>query len=84
MVHARMQLNEYTNKVLGMVKAKFGLKDKSEALNKFIEEYGDEILEKQANNQYIKKIINIDKDYFKKQNKKKMSLKELDEICGVD
>ena len=40
MVYARVVLNDYTNKVLNVIKAKYGLNDKSEALNKFADLYG--------------------------------------------
>ena len=83
MVFARINLNEYANKVLNVVKAKFVLNDKSEAINKFIEMYGDEIVEKEANDEYIKKIIEIDEKHLKKYGNKKMSLKELDKLCEV-
>ena len=36
MISARLNLTEYSNKVLNMIKIKFDLKDKSEALNKFM------------------------------------------------
>lgn len=81
MVSARVDLNDYSNKVLGVIKAKFGLKDKSEALNKFVEIYGDEVIERQANDEYAKKVIEIANNYFKK-GKREMSLKELDKLCG--
>ena len=42
MVYARITLNDYANKVLNVVKAKFSLNDKSEAINKFVEMYGEE------------------------------------------
>ena len=45
-VSARVELDEYTNRVLGVIKMKYGLKDKSEALNKFIELYGDEVIDR--------------------------------------
>jgi len=83
MVFARVILNEYTNKVINVIKAKFGLKDKSEALNKFVELYGEEIIEKEANDQYIKKVIEISERHLKKYGKKDMSIKELDKLCGV-
>ena len=40
MISARITLTEYSNRVLNLVKAKYGLKNKSEAINKFIEIYG--------------------------------------------
>jgi NAD dependent epimerase/dehydratase family enzyme len=83
MVLARVSLNEYSNKVLNIIKIKFNLKDKSEAINKFVDLYGDEIVEKEANEEYIKKLIDIEKEHIKKYGNKKLSLKELDELCGV-
>ena len=80
-VSARVELDGYTNKVLGMVKIKFGLNDKSEAINKFIEMYGDEIVEKQASDDYVKKVICIVEKHFEEHGNKKMSLNELDKLC---
>ncbi|GBE19980.1 hypothetical protein BMS3Abin17_00711 [archaeon BMS3Abin17] len=82
-VSARVELNDYTNRVLGIIKLKFGLKDKSGALNKFIELYGDEIMEKEATEEHVKKIINITKKHLEKYGNKKMTLQELDKLCEV-
>ena len=84
MVFARLDIEEYTNKVLNVIKAKFNLKDKSEALNKFAEIYGDEIVEKEAKSEYIKKVLEIDEKHFKKYKNKKMTIKELDRICEAE
>ena len=81
MVFARLGLSDYTNKVLNVIKAKFNLKDKSEALNKFVEIYGEEVVEKEANDQYVKKIIELDERHTRKYINKKMSIKELDRLC---
>ena len=83
MISARVELDDYANRVLGIIKIKFGLRDKSEALNKFIELYGEEIMEKEANEEYIKKIIAITKKHFEKYGNKKMTLQELDKLCEV-
>lgn len=82
-VSARVELGDYANRVLGIIKIKYGLKDKSEALNKFIELYGDDILEREATEEYVKKIITLSQNHFKKHGYKKMSLQELDKLCGV-
>lgn len=79
-VSARVNLEEYTNRVLGVIKAKYGLKDKSEAINKFIELYGDEVVEKEASDEYIKKTIELVEEHVKKYRKRKMSFKELDSL----
>jgi len=83
MVTARLVLDERTNKVLNVIKAKFGLKDKSEALNRFAKLYGEEVVEEEARNDYIKKIIEIDERHVRKYAGRSMSLKELDKLCGV-
>ena len=83
MISARLTLNEYTNRVLNVVKAKFGLKDKSEALNRFVKLYGDEEVEMEAKDDYIKKVLEIDQRHMKKYANRKMTLKELDELCEV-
>ena len=79
-ISARVELGDYANRVLGIIKIKYGLKDKSEALNKFIELYGQDILEKEATEEYVKRIINMSKNHFKKYGYKKMSLQELDKL----
>ena len=82
-ISARVELDEYTNKVLGIIKIKFGLKDKSEALNKFIELYGEEIIEKDSNEEYTKKVIELTKEHYKKYTRKKMTLKELETLSEM-
>jgi len=82
MVDARVHLNEYSNRVLGVVKAKYDLRDKSDALNKFVELYGSNEVEPEVKESYVKKILKIEKEHFKKYGHRKMSLKELDELFG--
>ena len=83
MVIARLELDDYTNRVLNVLKAKFDLNDKSEALNRFAEMYGDDLVEKEANEEYVKRIIKICDEHRKKHPKRRMSLKELDKLCEV-
>ncbi len=82
MVDARVILSDYSNRVLGVVKAKHGLKDKSEALNKFIEIYGPEEVELKVKDSYIKKILKIEEEHYKKHGLRSMSTKQLDELFG--
>lgn len=82
-VTARIELGEYANKVLGIIKIKYGLNDKSEAINKFIELYGDDILELEASEEYTKKVVELSNKHLKKHGLKKMNVKELDKLCGV-
>lgn len=83
MKSARVNLNHYTNKVLAMIKAKYGLTDKSQAINKFIEIYGEDVVEKEASDEYVKKILELVDEYEKSGNSKKMSLEELDNLCEM-
>ena len=83
MVDARVELNRYSNKVLTVFKAKHELKDKSEAINKFIETYGAKEVEPEVKEEYVKKILKIEENYYKKYgHSKKMSPKELDKLFG--
>jgi hypothetical protein len=81
MISARVELNDYVNRVLGVIKVKYGLKDKSEALNKFVELYGDDVIERDATEEYSKKVISIAESHFKKYGKRKMTLQELNKLC---
>ena len=82
-VTARIELGDYANKVLGIIKIKYGLNDKSEAINKFIELYGDDVLDLEASEEYTKKVVELSNKHLKKHGLKKMSALELDKLCGV-
>ena len=45
MVQAVIYIDEQTNRILNVVKAKYGLKDKSAAISLVVREYGEDILE---------------------------------------
>lgn len=81
MVKAIININESTNRLLNILKAKYGLKDKSQAINKMAEQYEDEILEPELRPEYVEKIKKIQKHgKFKRYT----SVKELrDEIENV-
>ncbi len=59
MVQAIINIEEETNRVLNIIKAKFGLKDKSEAINVMAEQYEKELLEPQLRPEYIAKLQRI-------------------------
>ena len=61
MVQAIINIEDQTNRVLNIVKAKFGLKDKSEAINVMAKQYEKELLEPQLRPEYIKKLGRIKK-----------------------
>jgi len=78
MVKAIININENTNRLLNILKAKYGLKDKSQAIDEMAKQYQEEILEPELRPEYVQKIKNIQKHgKFKKYS----SIKELrDEI----
>jgi len=61
MVNALINLDENTNRVLNIVKAQHGLKDKSEAINFVVEKYIEERDEPELKPEFIAKIKQIQK-----------------------
>ena len=59
MVQAIIDINEKTNRVLNIVKAKYSLKDKSESIERMAKEYEEEVLEPQLRPEYIEKAQKI-------------------------
>ncbi|MEW5759177.1 MAG: DUF2683 family protein [Candidatus Thermoplasmatota archaeon] len=62
MVQAIIDLNEHENRVLNIVKGKFGLRNKSEAVNLIIKEYEKEFLEPELRPEYIEKMREREKE----------------------
>ena len=78
-------VNDYTSRVLGVVKERFGLRDKAEALDKFTEIYGEEFVEKEVKEELLKKMIKDCENWEAKHKfKRKMTLKELDRLCNTN
>jgi len=59
MVQAIINIKENTNRLLNIIKAKYGLKDKSQAIDIMAQEYEQEILEPELRPEYIKKAEKI-------------------------
>lgn len=59
MVKAIIDITEEANRVLNILKAKYGLKDKSHAINIMAEKYEEELLEPQLRPEYIRKAEKI-------------------------
>ncbi|MBU1201787.1 MAG: DUF2683 family protein [Nanoarchaeota archaeon] len=78
----RAEIDDYTNRVLGVIKEKFGLKDKTQALNLFAKMYGDDFVEKETQKEFIEEVTTIVQEHHKKHSKRRMNLKELDELTG--
>ncbi len=59
---AIVKLSERSNRVVNIIKAKYGLRDKSEALNRLIEEFEEETLEPELRPEYIEKLKLVEKE----------------------
>lgn len=62
MVQTMVNLTEYENRVLNIIKAKFGFKNKSEAIKLIIQKYEDEFLEPELRPEFIEKIGDREKE----------------------
>ncbi|HIH39065.1 DUF2683 family protein [Candidatus Woesearchaeota archaeon] len=61
MVQAIIDIDDHTNRVLNVVKAKYGLRDKSEAIDIMAKQYEDALLEPQLRPEYVEKLKEIKK-----------------------
>ena len=80
-VTVNLKVDEYTNRVLGVVKEKYGLRDKGDALNRFAEMYGEEFVDREVKEEVVKEVIESCNRHIKKYGFRKMSIKELDKLC---
>lgn len=80
-----VKVSEYTNRVLGVIKETFGLKDKAAALDKFADMFGEEFIEKEVNEEVVAEMIKSCEEWEKRHKfKRKMSIRELDKLCGIE
>jgi len=75
MVQAMININDNSNRVLNIVKAQFGLKDKSEAIEFIVDRYEETFLEPELKPDYKKKLDKIIKG-------KHLSRKEFEKRVG--
>ena len=78
MVQAIINISENTNRVLNIVKARYNLKDKSEAINKMAEDY-EEVFEPEIRPEYAKELLRIDAE----QSIPVKDIEQLKEIIGL-
>ncbi len=62
MPKAIVEISEKANRIINIVKAKYDLKNKSQAINKIAEEFGTTLLEPQLRPEYVKKLKKIEKE----------------------
>lgn len=79
-VAMNVKISAYASRVLGVVKEKYGLKDKGQALDKMAQLFGEDFVEPQVSEEYVKKILDIEDKHFKRHGHRKMSDRELDTL----
>lgn len=62
MVKAIVEIDEEANKVINLLKAQYGLKDKSQAINKMARQYKEIVLESEVKPEYIRRLLEIQKE----------------------
>ena len=62
MVKAIVDISHRANRVINVIKAKYDLRDKSQAINKMAEEFEEFILEPELRPEYIEKLRRIEKE----------------------
>ncbi|MEK6837937.1 MAG: DUF2683 family protein [Nanoarchaeota archaeon] len=66
MVQAIVNIQEHQDRVLNIVKGKYGLKNKSEAINLVIDEFEKRLLEPELRPEYKEELMRIDKGRFRR------------------
>lgn len=77
MVQAIINIDENTNRILNILKAKYGLKDKSQAIDIMAQQYEKELLEPELRPEYIKKMK-------KRQKEKAIEIKDFRKHFGLN
>ena len=76
MVQAMIEIPEEANQILNIVKARYNLKTKSEAITKIVIECGGNILEPELRPEYLEKLQKIEKE-------KGISFKNISELRKI-
>ena len=77
MVQAQIEIEEHTNRIINIVKAKYGAKNKSEAIDIMAEKYEQEVLEPELKPEFIKEMKHIQKQG------KYTKIKDIDKFLGL-
>jgi len=80
-VSLNVKLSPYSNRVIGVFKEYFGLKNKQEALNKFIEAYGQQIIaddNREVRDEIVNEVLKMSKN--KAKNSHVVSFEYLDSL----
>lgn len=64
MTQAQINIQESSNRILNIVKAQHGLKDKSQAIDLVVTIYGQTLLEPELRPEFIKKMQDVEDEEF--------------------
>lgn len=64
MVQAMIDISQEANHIINIVKARYNLKTKSEAISKIVIEQGEELLEPEIRPEYLEKLDKIRKGKY--------------------
>lgn len=76
-VTMNLRVNNYTGRVLGVIKEKYDLNDKGQALNKFAELFGDEFVDREVKDEVIKDVVSSCNQHTKVHGFKGRTLKDI-------
>jgi hypothetical protein len=62
MVKAIVEIDEEANRVINVLKAQYGLRDKSQAINEMAKQYKVLVLESEVRPEYLKKLEKIHRE----------------------
>ena len=76
MVKAIVDISQRTNRIINVIKAKYDLRDKSQAINRIVEEFEEFILEPELKPEYVEKLRRI-------QREKTIKIKDFEKEFGL-
>jgi len=78
MITMNLKVNEYTSRVLGVVKEKYGLRDKAQALDRFAEMFGDDFVDREVREEVVREVIEGTERHFKKYGLRSRTMEEIE------
>lgn len=76
MVQAVINLGEYEDRILMIIKGKFGFKNKSDAINFVIDKFEEEFIEPELKPEFVEKIKRVEKE-------KGIKFKDISELRSI-
>ncbi len=77
MVQAQINISEHANRVINMIKAKYGVRNKSEAIDIMAKRYEKELLEPSLKPEFIEEMKKL------KSKGKYVKIRDIDKLLGL-